>query len=112
MTAEPSPAPTGPQFRLWHLFAAISWIGVAMALFVSEMLFPLGVLFVAGSFILAAFRLGASVGFLVAGLLLVIGFLLPASRHAPQAGRRAQCTNNLKNITLALQNYETRYGSF
>ncbi len=111
MTVEPPPNTPGYQFRRWHLFAAITWIGVAIALFVSEMLFPLGVLFVAGSICVAAFRLKTSVGFLVTGLLLAIALLLPAGR-SPRAGRRAMCINNLKNITLALQNYESRYGSF
>lgn len=43
---------------------------------------------------------------------MLAALLLPAPSGAPEAPRRSQCSNNLKQIGLALYNYHDQYGSF
>ena len=53
-----------------------------------------------------------TLGVLVVGGALLAAFLLPAVNSARESARRVQCSNNLQQLSLAMNNYHAAHGTF
>jgi hypothetical protein len=101
------------SFRLWTVFYLFALVGAAMATFG-----PWGI--VAAALVLcfwARVKCTSNARAALFELLLLvlvtcalIVLLLPAVQSARQGSSRMQCMNNLKQIALAMENYETAHG--
>ncbi len=105
---------SGPRFQLWHLFALVAWSGVATALF-KYLDAPIALTLLVGGTAIIASIVARSVQQTVVACgatLLGLMLFLPELNVSRGPSPRAQCINNLKQITLALQNYEASHGAF
>jgi hypothetical protein len=102
------------SFRLWTIFYVFALLAAALATFGLAGI-PVSAL-VLGFW---AWRFNrpkqpttlSSILLITVGLGLLIVLLVPAVKSARQASLRVQCMNNLKQIQLALLNYESANGS-
>lgn len=103
------------QFRLVHLFYAVTLLASGLATFgVSGLPVALCILLFWGYVFSRPSPARAFVLLLLVFLIssCLIGLLLPAIQVTREAGRGTPCNNNLKQIMIALQYYCEDYGTF
>lgn len=103
------------RFTLQTLLLSVVVIWSAMAAFGPGGLLLAGVILAAAACIRTSesmLRAAAIVCFVLLLGLCLLGLVFPAMQSAREAARRAACLNNLKQISLGLQNYYSAHGHF
>jgi Protein of unknown function (DUF1559) len=114
--ADDAPAARPWQFSLRHLLAVMAAVCVAGAAY--QWIGPGILLLIGPILIVLLFSLAISHGkwletLVVAGVLLgLMAMCVLPNIESRTPGRRAQCQNNLRQISIALQNYHDVYKSF
>ena len=116
-TAEQATATQGRfRFRIVHVIYAVTLLAASSTTFGIEGILLAAVIGVLWAFILRSRSRSLAGGrtamyvFFVGSCL--FGLMVPATSRAPQAARRMQCTNNIKQIARGLHRYHAQYGSF
>jgi hypothetical protein len=101
------------QFRLSTMFLLFVVLGSSMAVFGTGGILVFVVLLAVAGYVAldkSQWPRWIRVAVIVTSLLVLVGLLLPAVSSCREAVRRIVCTNNMKQIALALESYEKRCG--
>lgn len=102
------------SFRLWTIFYVFTLLAAAMATFGPWGIAGATAVIIFWGAIYSAQRpitLGKWV-VIVGVVVVIIALLLPALDAARESSRLGACRNNLKQLSIALLDYESRHGSF